>query len=125
MTTRQPWLLLFALIALCGSLTTVFATASLRDFNLRGYVDATQTADLPFRIPRLGVNVELTQYSADQLPHQFDLMQQAHIHWLRQPVRWDQIETQPGQYNWTQWDSIIAALEAYPDLKIVAVLVNS
>src|SRR5690606_34416720 len=43
----------------------------------------------------------------------------------RQMVRWDAIEAQPGQYDWSQWDAIITALEEYPDLKIVAVLVNS
>ncbi len=59
---------------------------------MRGYVDATRDANLPFRVPRLGVNAELTQYLDSQLPDQLDLMRAAHVTWVRQSFRWDEIE---------------------------------
>jgi beta-galactosidase GanA len=69
-------------------------------------VDATQDDDLPFRVPRFGVNAELTQYSSTEMSHQLDWMTQAHVNWVRQMVRWDEIEPQQGQYQWDQWDEI-------------------
>ncbi|MBC7810186.1 MAG: hypothetical protein H7175_03525, partial [Burkholderiales bacterium] len=85
--TRRFVLLVFALAALLGSAVAVWATVQERDENLRGYVDASQNGDLPFRVPRLGVNAELTQYPLVELEQQLDLMETAHIHWVRQFVR--------------------------------------
>jgi O-antigen ligase len=114
-----------ALVTLLGSIVALFSTIQERDYALRGYVDATQNADLPYRMPLLGVNADLTQYSLEALHHQFDLMQQAHITWVRQVVRWDEIEPQQGQYRWETWDSIVDAVQSFPDLELVVVLLNS
>lgn len=122
---RRTLLFAASLIALLGSLTATGATIVERNFQLRGYVDATQEINLPFRVPRLGINAELTQYSPAQLNQHLDLMQQAHVTWVRQFVRWDEIERQPGVHNWSTWDEIVDAVAQYPDLKLVAVLVNT
>ena len=123
--SRQFFIFLVTLAVLAGSLVTVGATLSDRNETLRGYVDATQDSNLPYRIPRLGVNAEMTEYSPEQLPHQLDLMRSAHITWVRQFFRWDQIEPQQGEYHWDQSDQIIQPFRADPDLKLVAVLTNS
>lgn len=122
---RRYILFAVSLIVLLGSLTAAFATAADRDFQLRGYADATQDSPLPYRVPRLGVNAELLQYDETELRQQLDLMQQAHMVWVRQHVRWNELEPEPGHYDWTEWDKLIAGIDAYPDLRLVVVLVNS
>ncbi|GAB4308684.1 MAG: O-antigen ligase family protein [Phototrophicales bacterium] len=92
---------------------------------MRGYVNPVDTRDIPFKIPRLGVNVELTQYTPDDLRKNLDLMQQANITWVRQFVRWNEIEPTKGVFDWHKWDEIISVLGEYPDLELVAVLVNA
>ena len=122
----RRWILLgAAAAALCGSLIGLFATVSQRAYALRGYVDPTEDASLPFRVPRLGVNVELTQYTPTELNAQLRAMQATHVTWVRQFFPWDQIEIQPGSFAWEQWDLIVEAVAAYPDLHLVAVLMNS
>ena len=123
--TRRYILFIVSLIALCGSITAVFATAADRDHQLRGYVDPTRNADLPFRSPQLGVNAELTQYDPQEMNRQLEMMQQAHVTWVRQFFRWDEIETQSGIYNWSVWDELVTAVDQYPDLQLVAVLMNT
>ncbi len=122
---RQFLIFLITLAVLSGSLVTAGATLRDRDDSLRGYVDPTQTSDLPYRLPRLGVNADLTLYPPDQLGHQLDLMQQAHMTWVRQLFYWDQIEPQSGVYQWHKWDAVVQAFAHYPNLKLVAVLMNS
>ncbi|MBZ0293712.1 MAG: O-antigen ligase family protein [Anaerolineae bacterium] len=114
-----------SLAALLGSLTAVFASIAERDFMLRGYVDPVQDKNLPFRVSRLGVQAELTQYTSEELSQQLSLMQQAHITWVRQFFRWNEIEPQPGQYDWAQWDQIVEMVDQFPDLKLIAVLMNA
>ena len=96
---RQYIIFAVTLTALLGSLVTVFATTQERDFQLRGYVDASVNADLPFKVPRLGVNVELSQYSQEVLPQQFEQMVAAHITWVRQVIPWDEVEPEEGKYE--------------------------
>jgi len=119
---RQYVIALVALAALLGSLLTVYGTQQERDFLLRGYVDPSQDANLPFRVPRLGVNVDLTQYTASTLPQQLELMESAHVTWVRQIFPWDNIEPEQGRYNWENWDRIVNAIDENPDLQLVAVL---
>ena len=123
--SRQFLIFVITLAVLAGSLVTAGATLRDRNETLRGYVDATQDSNLPYRIPRLGVNAELTQYSPHQLTYQLNLMRQAHITWVRQFFRWDQIEPQQGVFQWDQSDQIIKPFAVDPDLKLVAVLINS
>ncbi|MCB9451772.1 MAG: O-antigen ligase family protein [Anaerolineaceae bacterium] len=114
-----------ALATLIGSLVTTFVTIEQRDFILRGYADPTQDANLPYRVPRLGVNADLTLYAGDEIEQQFQWMGQAGINWIRQLVPWDTIETQEGQYDWEQWDAMMSALQQHPELHLIAVFVNT
>lgn len=122
---RQLLILAVALVVLAGSVVAAAATRRDRDFDLRGYVDAAQDANLPYRIPRLGVNAELMQYEPDQLADQLEQMRLAHIVWVRQFFRWDEIEPAPGEFRWERWDAIVQPFAADPQLKLVAVLTNT
>jgi O-antigen ligase len=122
---RNFILLTCALLTLLGAIVAALATKHHRDYDLRGYVDATRTQELPFRIPRLGVNAELLQYPLDELPHQFELMVEANVVWVRQFVRWDETEPAPGHYQWKSWDAIVKTIADYPQLRLVAVLGNT
>ena len=123
--SRQFFIFVITLVLLAGSLVTAGATLRDRDEAMRGYVDATRDANLPFRVPRLGVNAELTQYLDSQLPDQLDLMRAAHVTWVRQSFRWDEIEPEPGVFAWERWDALVAPFASDTDLKLVAVLVNT
>jgi O-antigen ligase len=123
--SRRIFLLICALFALCGSLVTVFGTQAEQREQLRGYVDPTRTVDLPFRISRLGVNAELTQYSVDELSDNLDLMQHAGIHWVRQFAYWDEIQPDADVWEWEAWDQITEAFANRDDLELVVVLHQS
>ena len=123
--TRQYIILVIALVVLCGSLVAAGATARQRDEQLRGYVDAASSRDLPYWMPRLGVNADLSQYDADELDRQLSLMQTAHVTWVRQFFHWDEIEATAGQYDWSATDQIVNAFAARADLRLVAVLNTS
>lgn len=114
-----------SLLLLAGSITTVFASRDLRDYELRGYVDATQTTDLPYRIPRLGVNAELFQYTDDELEQHLTWMQEANVAWIRQFIYWNQFEAVRGDFQWDELDRVMTALADYPDLQLVPVFMNS
>lgn len=122
---RKVVILLVALAALLGALVAALASIQQRNELLRGYVDPTQDADLPFWQPRLGINAELTQYNPQELPEQLGLMRQANINWVRQFFYWNEIEPEHGTYDWAKWDRVVAAFETQPDLKLVAVLMNT
>ncbi len=123
---KRPLIIFFvALAALAGSLAALGASLQARDFALRGYRDASQTSNLPFWTPRLGINAELTQYSPEELAENLELMRAANITWVRQFVRWDEIENSAGEYNWEPLDIIVSAFEDDPSLKLIPVLVNS
>jgi O-antigen ligase len=122
---RQFIIFLGALIALSGSLSAVFATQSALDYDLRGYVDASQDPNLPYRLPRLGVNADLFQYNESSLRQQLDWMREAHVTWIRQFLYWDSIEVTESQMDWQTWDTIMAVMADYPDLRLVVVIMNS
>lgn len=122
---RKTVIFALTLIALLGSFVTVLRLIHERDYELRGYSNPAQDSNLPFYVPRLGVNVDLTQYTPTSLVEQFEQMRQAHINWVRQIIQWDVIEPVQGVYEWGVFDSIINTISQYPDLKFVAVLVNS
>ncbi len=124
MKRYQVVFLLSALI-LCGSIVTTLAAIQERSYVLRGYVDATKDSNLPFHIPVLGVNAELTQYAANQLEENLGLMEKAHITWVRQYIRWSTIEPTQHHFDWAQTDRLFAALGAHPCLKPVVVLLDT
>lgn len=122
---RTGFIFICAVVALIGSLTAVFATINERDYQLRGYVDPISTHELPYRVPRLGVNVELQQYTSEQRLEQFELMQQAGVVWVRQFARWDEIEPDKGEYNWSFWDEIVDQISDFPQLRLAVTFINT
>jgi hypothetical protein len=119
----RNWLFLFvSLAALAGSIVAALATREQRNFELRGYVDPTQDQNLPYRVPRLGVNASLEQYTSEELQFHLDLMESANITWIRQEIPWDQIETAPGEFAWQPWDRVIEAVDKYNQLQLILVL---
>jgi len=122
---RKYVMLLLALSAFLGAMVAIFATTAERDFMLRGYVDATQDQNLPYRTPLLGINAELTQYTPDELRYHLNLMREANIHWVRQLVQWNTIEPLAGKYDWVRWDSIIEIITEFPQLELVVVFVDA
>ncbi len=122
---RHLLLLLISAMLVAGSLVATLGTAQLRDFELRGYVDATKQKELPFTVARPGVNVELLQYSDAELRAHLDRIQAAGFRWIRQFAHWNKIEPSPGNFDWAGWDRVAAALAEYPQLEPVVVLMNS
>jgi O-antigen ligase len=90
----------------------------------RGWVDATTTFDLPYRIPLAGVNAELVQYTPEELDRNLNLMAEAGLTWVRQFFPWPEIEPTPGEFDWGPWDAIVEATRAH-GLELVAVLDDS
>ncbi|GAB5491411.1 MAG: O-antigen ligase family protein [Phototrophicaceae bacterium] len=122
---RRYIIFAISLVLLFGSITTVIATKNIQNYDLRGYADATQTTDLPYRIPRLGVNADLFQYDADELSQHLEWMQDANINWIRQFIYWDTFEPEQGAYQWQDLNAIMVALEAYPQMQLIPVFMNS
>lgn len=119
----RSWVIfILALWALAGGVVAALATAEARDYQLRGYVDPIQDSNLPFRVPRLGVNVALEQYTTDELNAQLDLMVAANVVWVRQDMAWADVEPQPGTSDWSLYDPIIAAVADRPSLHLILVL---
>lgn len=122
---RKLLLLVVGVLLVCGSLAATLGTVRLRDFELRGYVDPTKDQNLPFSIARPGVNVELLQYPQAELSNTLNRIRATNFRWIRQFAYWDEIETQPGEYDWAAWDRVAAALREIEKLEPVVVLLNS
>ena len=122
---RQFLLLLVSILLLGGSLTVTLGTVALRDFELRGYVDASKDFNIPYATPKPGVNVQLEQYDRQALLANLTRIQEANFHWVRQFVNWNEIEPRRREFDWSAWDRIATAMRAFPRLNLVAVLMNS
>lgn len=122
---RNYFIFVISIFTLLGSISAALATGEIRDYQLRGYVDATHDPNLPYAIPRLGVNVELTQYSDDQLKTNLKQIQDSGFIWIRQFFLWDEIEPTKGHFDWERWDLIVNAIAQNPNLRLVAVITHS
>lgn len=122
---RRYIIFIISLLLLSGSISTIFATRDARDYQLRGYVDATQTTDLPYRIPQFGVNANLFQYDTDELAQHLGWMQEAHVTWIRQFIYWNEFEPEMGRYEWERLDDVMLALADFPQLQLIPVFMNS
>lgn len=111
------FLLTGAALALLG----LIAVIVLRHARIRGALNGLPDPNLPPRVPVLGINVDLTQYDAGELNENLDLISRTGFVWLRQSFRWQDIEPQPGTYNWATYDALVEA-SAGRGLRIVAVL---
>lgn len=122
---RKFLLLVVSILMVAGSVLATLATLDLRDYELRGYVDPTSEQDIPFVEPRLGVNVELMQVDPAELRRHLSLISESGFRWIRQFAYWDELEPTQGRFDWTGWDELTQALQAFPNLELVAVLMNS
>lgn len=119
----RRWLVFWTgLIVVLGSATGAVVTLDQQAVALRGWADATRTLDLPLRLPLAGVNVELTQYDDAALARELARIEEAGFHWVRQPVRWDEIEPEQGAFAWAQYDRIVDAVAERSGLALVAVI---
>jgi len=114
--------LALSLVLFIGGIATAVGTIYQRGVALRGIADPTQTADLPYRIPLAGVNVELTQYDPATLDRELSRIAAAGFTWLRQTFKWSVIEPTEGQFDFSRYDAIMKAISAVPTLQIVALL---
>ncbi len=120
---RARWLFFWACLAvIAGSAVGAWAALQARAEDVRGWEQATETFDLPYRLPLAGVNVELTQYAPGDLAHELDRIAAAGFTWVRQPFLWAIIEPEPGVYAWDAYDAIVEAVAACDGLALVAVL---
>ncbi|HYO88682.1 MAG TPA: O-antigen ligase family protein [Candidatus Limnocylindrales bacterium] len=119
---RDLLIFVAALLALAAALGVAGATAADAALTLRGVEDATQSAELPNWMPRLGVNADLRLYEGDELGTALDRMRAAHITWVRQTIPWSSVEAVPGQFDWSRWDTLLTPFATDPDLRVVAVL---
>jgi hypothetical protein len=56
-----------------------------------------------------GMAVHLWYFNQDAKSQTVGLIQQAGFNWMKIQVEWSDIETAPGQYNWSQLDQIVTA----------------
>jgi len=69
----------------------------------------------------LGVNVALEQYDAQEHEWALSLIAEAGLCRVRQTFPWAEIEPRPGEWDWSPWDEIVAAVQEH-GLELVAVL---
>ncbi|MEW6580447.1 MAG: O-antigen ligase family protein [Chloroflexota bacterium] len=120
---RARWFLFWVcLILIAGSAVGAWAALQARAEDVRGWEQATETFDLPYRLPLAGVNVELTQVAPDDLARELDRIAAAGFTWVRQPFLWAAIEPEPGVYAWGAYDALVQAVAARDGLALVAVL---
>ncbi len=93
--------------------------------NTRGLPDGFPAPVAEAGVPILGVNVALEQYDDEGLDAALTRVADGGFVWVRQSFTWSQIEPQPGHFDWTVPDRILAALARHPGLRLVAVLDDS
>ncbi len=70
-----------------------------------------------------GVTIDLTRYDDETLPDTLAALQASGLTWLRQPIRWAELEPLPSQFDWQPLDRIIEQVGKSPDgFKLIAVL---
>ncbi|MCB0167082.1 MAG: beta-galactosidase, partial [Anaerolineae bacterium] len=57
-----------------------------------------------------GVTIDLTQYDDEALKLTLEALHASGFTWLRQSIRWADIEPEPGRFNWQQLDRITTAI---------------
>ncbi|MBL8155873.1 MAG: O-antigen ligase family protein [Anaerolineae bacterium] len=125
MNLRKALIGLISLAIFSASVVQLSFLADQTAIAVRGFANAAENTNLPFRIPRFGVNADLTQYEGDTLDKQLAWMVDTHVVWIRQLIYWDRIEPVRGEYDWDSLDTVFKALERYPSLSLLPVLVNT
>jgi O-antigen ligase len=70
---------------------------------------------------RTCINAPLHTYADEDLPWALDMIEDGGFAWVRQQIRWSEVEPVPGERDWASLDALIAAVAAR-DLGMVAVL---
>ena len=88
-----------------------------------GPTDSARPTGLPLAIAggKYGVNQDLEWDPPQQVDAEIRLMKSAGVQWLRLPLRWNWLETQPGHYQWDRVDSVVERARA-AGLNLLAVL---
>ncbi len=72
-----------------------------------------------------GVNLERAELEPARLAVALTNLDRAGVRWARFSLPWAEIEPAWGEFDWSRWDAVFAALAAYPDLQPVVVLDGS
>lgn len=72
----------------------------------------------------LATNVDLRVFLGGELPSVADALASGGIRYVRQPVSWAEIETQPGSYEWSAYDQIVDELSRR-QIVVLAVIVDA
>lgn len=116
-------LILLVLAIFCG--VGLAATLTARATATRGALNGTPTLNIPYRVPVMGINADLTQYTDDaELVDNIDLIVQGGFTWVRQEFSWADINPEPAQYNWNDYDRVVTAAEE-AGIELVAVIVDA
>ena len=109
MSKKQAAMLFgIGLLLLCVALLGTVQLAAQQRFLTRGWVSDAPTPLPDTSYPPLCVNASLEQYDAEQLAWALDLVADGGFTWVRQHFPWSEIEPAPGQFEWAQWDAIVA-----------------
>ncbi len=102
----------------------VVAVAAMAFVNVRDIQEQTRGVTFgaaPGGPAPLGVNVSLEHYSNDDELRALALIRDGGFRIIRQHMPWSDIEPRPGEFQWTQWDRVVADARAYK-LDLIAVL---
>lgn len=121
------WIVLGAgLLAAAMGVALLIQARDEQGFATRGWEMATVDDPMPTRpMPIAGINVELTQYSPEQLSAQLDAIAELGFVQVRQTFYWEQIEPEQGVFEWSSYDPIVEAVAEHPQLELIAVLDGS
>jgi O-antigen ligase len=72
----------------------------------------------------LGMNADVARYEAQEREDAMAAMEAAGYRWLRSRAVWATIEPEPGRFDWTVWDEVVASAGRH-NLKLLAVLDGS
>jgi hypothetical protein len=84
--------------------------------------------DEPFVIQPTGdglaTNVDLRVFLGGELPSVAEALSTGGFRFVRQPVAWGEIETEPGVYNWDAYDQVINEMSRR-QIHVIAVIVDA
>lgn len=115
---------------------TVFLIASAAAFHLSNLLrpdPLSQPANFLAADKGYGVTIDLTQYDQTALSSTLSTLRDNGVTWLRQPVRWSDLEAAPGEFDWRSLDNVVAAIarqneavgEPSRRLKLITILYTS
>ena len=124
MTDNNKSRLRLALLALCLS-ALLAAGALLTGLGSAGLSKAESPAIGGLASDKsVGVNTDLRRLDAADVEQSLAVVGSSGLRWVRQRFPWDEIETSPGVFDWSAWDTIVKGAVDH-NLELVAVLDGS